>query len=129
MKLAIIATTAALAISSNTTFAQQGPDAPPSPPPQAGQDRRLDPPTPPIDPPERTDEMTKSDWRMHPPVRERGARFRIETGRTTIDLRCPDGEPAKDCADLLLQVLDRLQGAPSDDRGRRGDDRERPRDW
>ena len=57
---------------------------------------------------------------------ERGARYRIEDGRMKISFRCPDGEPAQDCADLLLQVLDRLHAeGSSDDRGMRDDDRRR----
>lgn len=57
---------------------------------------------------------------------ERGARYRIEDGRMKISFRCPDGEPAEGCADLLLQVLDRLQaGGPSDDRLSRDDGRRR----
>ncbi|MCF6369097.1 hypothetical protein [Rhizobium halophilum] len=49
--------------------------------------------------------------------RDRGAHYRIEDGRMKISFRCPDGEPAQDCADLLLQVLDRLQANGSSDEG------------
>jgi len=64
------------------------------------------------------------------PPRERGARFRIENGRTTIDLRCADGEPTKDCADLLIQVLDRLERRTSSEDSSSRDDygRDRSRD-
>jgi hypothetical protein len=65
--------------------------------------------------------------------RERGGHYRIQDGRMKISFRCPDGEPAQDCADLLLQVLDRLQGPDraverSDDRRGRDDDRRRDDD-
>lgn len=61
--------------------------------------------------------------------RERGAHYRIQDGRMKISFRCADGEPAEDCADLLLQVLDRLQGEErSDDRRDRGRDDDRRRD-
>nr|WP_083347460.1 hypothetical protein [Rhizobium sp. LCM 4573] len=123
MRFPLIATAAAVALSAGVSLAQT-PNAPPGPAPQTEDDRPPPAPSPPDAP-----EMTGSDWRMHPPRRERGARFRIENGRTSIDLRCAEGETTKECADSLLQVLDRLQGSPSDDRNRRDDDRERPRDW
>ena len=37
-------------------------------------------------------------------------RFVPEDGNTRIDLKCAEDEPMKACADLLLQVMDRLQG-------------------
>lgn len=68
------------------------------------------------------------DWHMGGEHRrDRAAHYRIEDGRMKISFRCPDGEPAKDCADLLLQVLDRLQsGSSSDEGGYRDYDRRRP---
>lgn len=123
MKLLVFTTAAALSLSASMTYAQQSPMAPPSSPPEAETDRSGDapPPPPPSGPRESEQDMAKSEWRMHPQPRERGARFRIETGRTTIDLRCADGEPTKDCADLLLQVLDRLQGGSSAENSDRRD--------
>lgn len=44
-----------------------------------------------------------------PPL-SKAARFQIEDGNTRIDLKCAEDEPTKVCADLLLQVMDRLQG-------------------
>ena len=44
------------------------------------------------------------------PPPSKAARFRIEDGDTRIDLKCAEDEPMKACADLLLQVMDRLQG-------------------
>ena len=128
MKLLALTTAAALSFSASVPYAQQTPETPPSSPPQADAPLRDAPP--PAAPAEQDQDTVKGEWRMHPPLRERGARFRIETGRTTIDLRCPDGEPAKDCADLLLQVLDRLQGDTSSDSNDRRDydqDRQRSR--
>lgn len=129
MKLLLI-TAAVLSLSTNLTFAQDAPNAPPNPPPKADGDRA--PNAPPPGPRER--DRDGDEWRMRPmadrpPPRERGARFRIENGRTTIDLRCADGEPTKDCADLLLQVLDRLQrGRSSEDTDSRDYGRDRSRD-
>jgi len=48
--------------------------------------------------------------RPSPPPPSKAAHFRIEDGDTRIDLKCAEDEPMKACADLLLQVMDRLQG-------------------
>ncbi len=48
--------------------------------------------------------------RPPPPPPSKAAHFRIEDGNTRIDLKCAEDEPMKVCADLLLQVMDRLQG-------------------
>ncbi|NYJ14599.1 hypothetical protein GGI64_005692 [Rhizobium leguminosarum] len=48
--------------------------------------------------------------RSPPPPPSKAAHFRIEDGDTRIDLKCAEDEPMKACADLLLQVMDRLQG-------------------
>ncbi|MBB3648769.1 type IV secretory pathway VirB10-like protein [Rhizobium sp. BK619] len=48
--------------------------------------------------------------RPPPPPPSKAAHFRIEDGDTRIDLKCAEDEPMKACADLLLQVMDRLQG-------------------
>ncbi|MBX5186053.1 hypothetical protein HJB88_25995 [Rhizobium sp. NZLR5] len=48
--------------------------------------------------------------RPPPPPPSKAAHFRIEDGATRIDLKCAEDEPMKACADLLLQVMDRLQG-------------------
>ncbi|CDZ63638.1 hypothetical protein [Neorhizobium galegae] len=131
MKRLVITAAAVLSLSANLTFAQETPNASPSTPPQAERDRTSN--APPPGPREPAADRDGDEWRMPPmadrrPPRERGARFRIENGRTTIDLRCADGEPTKDCADLLLQVLDRLErGASSDDSDSRDDGRDRSR--
>ncbi|WP_206051168.1 hypothetical protein [Neorhizobium sp. T7_12] len=131
MKRLFITAAAVLSLSANLTLAQETPNASPSTPPQAERDRAPNPPPP--GPQEPAADRDADEWRMPPmadrrPPRERGARFRIENGRTTIDLRCADGEPTKDCADLLLQVLDRLErGTSSDDSDSRDDGRDRSR--
>ncbi|WP_184695221.1 hypothetical protein [Rhizobium leguminosarum] len=48
--------------------------------------------------------------RPPPPPPSKAAHFRIEDGDTRIDMKCAEDEPMKACADLLLQVMDRLQG-------------------
>ena len=58
------------------------------------------------------------DFRGHrpppPPPPSKAAHFRIEDGDTKIDLKCAEDEPMKACADLLIQVMDRLQGQGQD---------------
>jgi hypothetical protein len=48
----------------------------------------------------------------HRPPPSKAAHFWIEDGDTTIDIKCADDEPTKVCADLLLQVIEKL-GTPS----------------
>ncbi|MEN3150152.1 hypothetical protein ABCW43_22885 [Neorhizobium sp. IRAMC:178] len=130
MKRLLITAAAVLSLSANLSLAQETPNASPGAPPQAERDRA---PNASPGPREPGADRDGDEWRMAPmadrrPLRERGARFRIENGRTTIDLRCADGEPTKDCADLLLQVLDRLErGRSSDDSDSRDDGRDRSR--
>ena len=62
----------------------------------------------------------KSQWRMGPsrdaspreayerPAPHDSARFHIATGRSTVDLTCPDNEPLRACADVLMDVIDRM---------------------
>ena len=44
-----------------------------------------------------------------PPPPSRAAHFHIKTGDTKIDVKCAENEPMKVCADLLLQILDRVE--------------------
>ncbi|MBY3234348.1 hypothetical protein HFO17_07270 [Rhizobium laguerreae] len=124
----------ALAALAGTTFAQQ-PPAPPSAgtPPAAAEP--VSPPRPPSpSTPDDDEQMTdrpdarpgdRPDYRWHgrrgdmgfrgfrghrPPPPSKAAHFRVEDGNTRIDLKCAEDEPMKACADLLLQVIDRLQG-------------------
>jgi hypothetical protein len=44
-----------------------------------------------------------------PPPPERAAHFRLQRGDALLDVKCADEEPMKNCADLALQMIDRLQ--------------------
>lgn len=127
----------ALTALAGTAFAQQ-PPAPPSAgtPPAAVEPGTPPPPPPPPSASEDGERMTdrpdarpgdRPDYRWHgsrgdrgfrgfrghrplPPPPSKAAHFRIEDGNTRIDLKCAEDEPMKACADLLLQVMDRLQG-------------------
>jgi hypothetical protein len=47
-----------------------------------------------------------------PPPPAKAAHFRLERGETALDVKCADDEPMKACADLALQMLDRLAALP-----------------
>ncbi|ARO30703.1 MULTISPECIES: hypothetical protein [unclassified Rhizobium] len=120
----------ALAASAATAFAQQPPAPPPAGEPPAANEPAS--PAPPAPDDERVmrhgaDEQSRDrpDYRWHGsrgdmgfrdyrghrlPPPSKAARFQIEDGNTRIDLKCAEDEPTKVCADLLLQVMDRLQG-------------------
>jgi hypothetical protein len=44
-----------------------------------------------------------------PPPPERAAHFRLQRGDALLDVKCADEGPMKTCADLALQMVDRLQ--------------------
>ncbi|WP_037093994.1 hypothetical protein [Rhizobium leguminosarum] len=101
------------------------PPPPPPPPSASGGDERMtdEPDARPRDRPDyrwhgsRGDMGFRDDrgfrgFRGHRPMLpppSKAAHFRIEDGNTRIDLQCAEDEPMKACADLLLQVMDRLQ--------------------
>ncbi len=47
-----------------------------------------------------------------PPPPPRAAHIRLQRGDTLLDVKCAEDEPMKSCADLTLQMLDRLGTAP-----------------
>ncbi|OWV77119.1 hypothetical protein ATY76_03990 [Rhizobium sp. R339] len=117
----------ALAALTGAAFAQESSAPPPSgaaPPPPAA-DAGSPPPSPPgedvmrdgpsrdrlaFSPHGRRGDMGFYRGYHRGPSPSKAARFRIEDGDTRIDLKCAEDEPMKACADLLLQVMDRLQG-------------------
>ncbi|MBY2926087.1 hypothetical protein [Rhizobium leguminosarum] len=126
----------ALAALAGTAFAQQPPAPPSAGTPPAAAEPGSPPPPPSPSTPDDDEQMTdrpdarpgdRPDYRWHgrrgdmgfrgfrghrppPPPPSKAAHFRIEDGNTRIDLKCAEDEPMKVCADLLLQVMDRLQG-------------------
>jgi hypothetical protein len=79
-----------------------GVQPPPPPPggPEAGDDLDGPPPPPPGGPGPRG---------QRPPPPPRAAHFRLQRGDAMVDVKCADGEPMRACADLALQMVDRLQ--------------------
>ena len=77
-----------------------GPGTPPPPPPGGPRGNRPPPPPPGAfrGPP--------------PPPPSRAAHFRLERGDSALDVKCAEDEPMKACADIALQMLDRLQALP-----------------
>jgi hypothetical protein len=43
-----------------------------------------------------------------PPPPSKAAHFRVEQGDNGIDVKCADDEPMRACADITMQLLDRL---------------------
>ena len=43
-----------------------------------------------------------------PPPPSKAAHFRVEQGDNGIDVKCADDEPMRACADIAMQLLDRL---------------------
>ncbi|MCJ2048891.1 hypothetical protein [Methylobacterium sp. J-070] len=70
-----------------------GPEAGPPPPPPPGGPRRGPGPDGPPPP---------------PPPPSRAAHFVLERGDARIDVKCADEDSTKACADITLQLLDRL---------------------
>lgn len=81
-----------------------GPEAGAPPPPPGG--RRPGPevggPQPPGGP------RRGPDASPPPPPPPKGAHFIFERGNAHIDVKCADDEPMKACADITLQMLDKL---------------------
>ncbi|MCJ2087034.1 hypothetical protein MKK88_13695 [Methylobacterium sp. E-005] len=81
-----------------------GPEAGAPPPPPPGGPRRGPgadtPPPPPPGGPQRGPDG--------PPPPPKGAHFIIERGDARIDVKCADDDTTKACADITLQMLDKL---------------------
>lgn len=93
-----------------------GPEAgaPPPPPPPGGPRGREaggpPPPPPPGGPRGGPDGPP-------PPPPPKGAHFQFERGDARVDVKCADDEPMRACADITLQLLDKLSaGKPADAR-------------
>ncbi len=107
MKKLVIAG-AAFLIAVGSSFAQQ----PPPPPGPADAGPRADAPPPP--PPPGPGGPREAGWRdgphgkRMPPPPSKAAHFRIEDGERKIDVKCADDEPMKACADIMMQIIDKM---------------------
>ncbi|MFF2319505.1 hypothetical protein ACFVTJ_00475 [Agrobacterium sp. NPDC058088] len=45
---------------------------------------------------------------MPPPPPSKAAHFWIEDGERKIDVKCADDEPMKACADIMMQIIDKM---------------------
>lgn len=77
--------------------AAPAPLPPPGPDPMA--DTGAAPPPPPAGP----------EGRRPPPPPSRAAHFRLERGDAALDVKCGEDETMKACADIALQMLDKMQ--------------------
>ncbi|KQP29072.1 hypothetical protein ASG60_11315 [Methylobacterium sp. Leaf469] len=48
-----------------------------------------------------------------PPPPPKAAQFRLERGDTALDVKCAADEPMKACAEIALQMLDKLAAMPA----------------
>lgn len=76
--------------------------APPAPPRAPGAEM---PPPPPPGPGPRHD--------MAPPPPPKGAHFKLRIDEQRVDVKCADDEPMKACADIVMQMADRVFGPRS----------------
>lgn len=65
------------------------------------------PPPPPDMRPPGPGRMMEEDYRPSGPVKS--ARFRLQVGRTSLGMTCPDDETLKACADVAMQLLDKAE--------------------
>ncbi|MFC7737854.1 hypothetical protein ACFQX4_18925 [Roseomonas sp. GCM10028921] len=49
----------------------------------------------------------------HGPPPSRAARFHLERGDATIDIRCVEGEPSRACVEAALLLLDKVGTLPA----------------
>lgn len=109
---------AALLFSANLSFAQQSAQTPPPPPGQEAAEGPSAAPPPPPGPRGPEDAWGERGQRFRPmgrrppppPPPSPAAHFRIEDGGMKIDIKCADNEPMKTCADIVVQILDRMGG-------------------
>ncbi|CUW91180.1 hypothetical protein N5C66_17100 [Rhizobium pusense] len=105
----LVITGVALLIAAGSGFAQQPPPPPPGP---ADTSQSADAPPPP--PPPGPGGPKEAGWRggphgkRMPPPPSKAAHFRIEDGERKIDVKCADDEPMKACADIMMQIIDKM---------------------
>ncbi|MGU3328633.1 hypothetical protein ACLBXB_16990 [Methylobacterium mesophilicum] len=90
---------AAVLLLGTAAIAQTPPPGGPPPGPAAGGP----PPPPPRGPP-----RAPGPGGGPPPPPPKGAHFRLERGDARIDVKCADEDSMKACADITLQLLDKL---------------------
>jgi hypothetical protein len=113
-----------LALLTGVAFAQEAPgtDAPPPPPPPVA-DNPDAPPPPPPGPGPKHGEGPRDDRGPRggpgrdrdgppPPPPSKAAHFRVERGDLKLDVKCADDEPMKACADVAMQLLDKVAQRP-----------------
>jgi hypothetical protein len=107
---ALLSGTAAFAQAPPPGGPRPGPEAgaPPPPPPPGGVRRGAGPdgppPPPPGDPRRGPDEPPPPP----PPPPARGAHIVLERGDARVDVKCADDDTTRACADVALQLVDKL---------------------
>lgn len=100
----IIALAGVAALLSGTVALAQTPPPPPGGP-RPGPEAGAPPPPPPPGDPRRA---RGPDGPPPPPPPSRAAHIVLERGDARVDVKCADDDTTKACADVSLQMLDRL---------------------
>ena len=103
---ALLLGTAAIAQTPPPGGPRPGPEAGAPPPPPGGPRRGPGPDGAPPPPPGGPQRGPGPDGPPPPPPK--GAHFRLERGDARIDVKCADEDSMKACADITLQLLDKL---------------------
>lgn len=99
---------AAILVTSVAVAQPAPPPGGPRPGPEAGA-----PPPPPPGGPHVGPRGARGGPDAPPPPPPKAAHFRLERGDTALDVKCPDDEPMRACADIALQLLDKLSALPA----------------
>ena len=107
MNKTIALLSAAAILAASAAVAQPAPPpAGPRPGPEAGA-----PPPPPPGGPHGGPRGPRGGPDAPPPPK--AAHFRLERGDTALDVKCAADEPMRACADIALQLLDKLAALPA----------------
>ncbi|GJD32465.1 hypothetical protein PMNALOAF_3738 [Methylobacterium adhaesivum] len=108
MNKTIALLSAAAILAASAAVAQPAPPpAGPRPGPEAG----APPPPPPPGGPHGGPRGPRGGPDAPPPPK--AAHFRLERGDTALDVKCAADEPMRACADIALQLLDKLAALPA----------------
>ncbi len=117
----LLASGLALAVLTGGALAQSA-AAPPPPPPGVSAQPGIRTPLPPTGGPDAVADdgaggppppPPGGPHGRRPPPPSRAAHFHLQTGDAALDVKCAEDEPMRACADVALQMLDKLQAMPT----------------
>ncbi len=119
MNKVIIGALALTFAASAAAYAQTTPPPPPKTP-APGEKMAPPPPPPPGHGPMAGHEMGgpghHGHWRHHKGMwmMSKAAHFRVRSGDMMVDVKCADDDTTKECGDVVMQIVNRLSAAQSD---------------